>query len=662
MATDVQLQAFQEQLASLDTELNRLSYAENSREAFFRTFLEKSVAVLGHGGGIWLRGEDDKLSPVCQINLASAGIDEGGSQYNLFVNAVKKVFEISGPVVLPAQGGTNVYDGGLGQAGVNNSPYALLFVPLTMLGRIQGVFVLISPPDVDPRAVRGYLGFVQGVCGHAGVFLQRKHVESLEERVNQSEEIHRYISALHSSLDPKRTCFALSNYAQEFLKVYRCMAGTFSPGGRFRMEAVSGVESVVVKSNFIQNISQIARQVCKNNKPLIVDNPNKAVDDIESAGESDILTAARLYMLQANTVVMGIFPISWEQQVVGALIVEKGEEIPFDQSELKQIDWMLVEAGSALSQSLHYRRLPLSLLVRMLAGLRTRLEKTPAVRKLIWAMIIVLVCAAPFLITMQTRVIGSAELTPVNARIAYAAQDGVIESVSIPDDRQVAQNQVLAELDKKIIESELDRVINSMNEADIQLRQARMNGQTVQEQQYMYRMDVLEAEKNKLTEQMKLFEIRSPVDGMVVNRDSELRLLPNKPVTRGEPVLEVVPDDADWQLQVFVPEQDAGKLLRAYDRLSEGEHLNARVILNAYPEKTFTTRVLSVARRAHVESAGSQDYRNVIEVNVAGPEELKETIDPRKGLEGKVAVECGRENLLYIATHEFVDFLRISFF
>ena len=123
-----------------------------------------------------------------------------------------------------------------------------------------------------------------------------------------------------------------------------------------------------------------------------------------------------------------------------------------------------------------------------------------------------------------------------------------------------------------------------------------------------------------------------------------------------------MPDESDWQLLVNVAEDTAGELLKVYDRLEPGRFLEAKIILNAYPDKTFRTKVLSVARRAHVLSTGQQKYRNVIEVRVEGPAELKDNIEPRQGMEGKVAIECGSRSLYYVVTHEFIDFIRVSMF
>jgi hypothetical protein len=372
-------------------------------------------------------------------------------------------------------------------------------------------------------------------------------------------------------------------------------------------------------------------------------------------------------MLQAGTVVMGIFPIHWEKYVVGALIVEKAKEEPIGPEQRKQIEFLLAEAGSALNNSLSYRNLPLSPLVRAAGALRDRIYRMSWVHRAIWATLITVLLSAPFIIQKQVKVIGTAELVPTDARIAYAQQEGVIESVAealtaVPPNRIVKQGEVLASLDMSQIDNEIDRVSNAIMEATYSLDDARNRDLNTTVAVLDSRLKALEAERDKYLLERKQYEIVSPVDGMVITRESEIRQYYSKPVTRGEPMFEIVPEGSSWHLKVNVPEDAAGELLKAYDHLEGDGRLRARVLLNAYPDIKFETYVISVARKANVFTTGDQKYRNVIEVRVAQPEGFAEKVIPRQGMEGKVAIECGERTLFYALTHEFVNFVRVSLF
>ncbi len=686
---DVELDSFQRQLQVLDGQIAEISQSELGLDEYFRLFLDKTVAVLGVGGAIWRVLEEGQLGLLCHMNLAMAGMEQGGRQAGLMSRAITRVLETGAAVVLPGNAGTNVYDGGLGKDGENDSPHTLLFVPIGVAGEITAVFLLISPAEVDPRAVRGYLGFVMGLCARAGEYLQREKIKELQEQLKKADRLREYVSSLHSSLDPRRTCYALANYVQEILGVYRCMAGTYDSRGKFKMESVSGLESVASKSRFIKNISEIAKHVCRNGKPLLVDNPEAvkrmlegkdngsgqlqidssfdgegSIKGISARHSGELVTAARLYMLDADTLVLGVFPIFHNEKVVGALVVEKAVEEPFNKKQRKQIEALINEAGSALDHSIAYRRLPLSPLIRAIASLRDKLYRMAWPKKVMVITLVAAIVIAPFIIPMQVKVIGTAELMPVKARTVYVAQKGIVESVSVPANRHVKKGELLVSLDKRAIDSEIDRVTNSIAEARLALQQAQGSGQATQAKRYQFALAALQAELNKDKIQRDQYDIRAPIAGVIITSPAEIRQLMARPVDRGQPIMEIVPANPDtpWELRVHIPEDEAGDLLKAYSNLAPGRHLKAKIIMKVNPDKTFVSNVLSVSRRAFVMDNGPMKYRNVIEVRVKEPQQMRNYIEPRQGLEGKVAVECGQRNLFYVVTHDFVDFIRISLF
>ena len=660
MSEDVQLKAFQERLMGLGQEIDRLGNTEVGIEGYFRTFLERTISVLGIGGGIWQVSPAGELVRICHMNLSESGLDEEGGQMALLSGAIEKIMQTAGPVVLPGKGASNVFDGGMGEAGVNESPNTLLFVPVISSRKVGAVLLLISPPQVDPRAVRGYLGFLMGLCEKAGVFLQQNQILVLDEQLQRARRIREFISSAHSSLDPKRTCYALANYGQELLGVYRCMAGTYNSRGKFRMESVSGLESVAVKSSFVRGISEVAREVCRNDKVLQVDQPEAA--QMSADDEDDLVTAARVYMLQAGSLVLGVFPIHSEDRVVGAFVVEKAKDEPIDQEQRRQIESLLTEVGGALAHSMQYRNLPFSPLVRGMGALRDKVYRMNWPRKVIWGVILAIILLSPVLVPMQVKVVGTAELVPIEARFAYVGQDGIIEELAeLPADRMVQKGDVLGTLDTQKIDSAINNISSKIATMNLQKAEEIQKDPSL-EQRYEFELSALKAELKMYELQKQDHQIIAPIDGMVITRDDVMRQLLARPVRRGEPILKIVPNNTPWQLTVNVPEDKAGELLKAYQKLAKGETLKARVILNAYPQVKFESEVIAIARRAFVQESGEQKYRNVIEVRVAEPKDFREVVDPREGLKGKVAIECGERPLYYAVTHEFVDFMRVSFF
>lgn len=671
MTTGVRMDPIQKRLAELDATISQLSGAELTLDAYFRDFLDQIVRLLGIGGGVWTVAGPGEMANLCHMNLSVAGLDEGGRQGMLNRQALGRVVDAGQPVVLPGNDSSNVFDGGMGGVVSNESPHTLMYVPISSAEKVDAVLVLISPEGVDPRAVRGYLGFILGLCGKAGEFLRRQKIDKLAGQLSRADRLRQYVSSLHSSLDPQRVCYSLANYGQELLGVYRCIAGSYSSRGKFHIEAVSGLEAVAVKSNMIRSVAEVARQVCRNDKPLLVDNPNAVKSALASGEGDDLIMAARIYMMEAGSLMLGIFPIRHEKQVVGALMVEKATEEPFDDAQRRQIDDMLVEAGTALHNGMTYRHLPLSPVMRAVGATRDKIFRMDRTRRLFWAALLLIVCLAPFVIPWPVKVVGKSELIPVEAHLAYARQQGVIDTVLVKENQSVKKGDILAVMDRRPVESELDRVNNAIAEADLLLSEENKNRSGSSEAARLrFRLNALQAERKKYELEKEQYAIVAPVDGKMITPEHTLRILPGKPTERGESVMEVVPEDTPWELMVYMPEDEAGDLLKAYDGIKDHQkdRLEAKVILNAYPDIKFRTRVLSVAPRATVRTTGEQAYRNVIEVRTEEPfsddgaKRFRDMVDLRQGLEGKVAVECGQRSLFYVLTHEFVDFIRIAIF
>ena len=655
-----QAATFQDRLALLDQEIAVISESELSYEEYFRSFLEQIVSVIGVGGSVWKVG-DGQLTSICHINQAPAGLDQNGTQLNLAQLALKKVCESGDTIVLPAHGSSDLYDGGLGQQAVNNSPYTLLFVPIKISNEVAAVLLLISPEGVDPRAVRGYAGFVNGLCQRAGQFILAEELRSQKQHTDKTDRLRHYVSALHSSLDLSRCGYAIANYSQELLGVFRCTAGTYSSNGKFRIQAVSGLESLAVKSATLKDLETISKIVCKNGKPLIVDNPHSATK-AETAGSDELVTATRLYMLQVDSVMMGIFPIKApEGHVVGALIVEKALEEEFSNSQLQQIDGLMAEAGIAIRNCQKYCELPMLTPMKALSALRDKTLRSSNNKKITWFVVLLLIVLLPHIIHMNVKVTGSSELIAKGGRNIYAQTNGIIASVDIPEDRVVQAGQVIARFDTRITETELTRIANNIDESTIARRQAQSKGLGEEARRLELSIAAMKAEKAKYEYILENHEIKAPFAGIITTRQSEIRELINKPIMAGDVVLEVIPENPQWQFQVNVPEDETGNLLEAWHNLAENQALKAKVIMSAYPDKIFETEVVNLASKAHVETTGDHKYRNVISVTVAVPKELTD-MELRQGMEGKVAIECSEKSLFYVLTHEFTDFVRVNTF
>ena len=177
----------------------------------------------------------------------------------------------------------------------------------------------------------------------------------------------------------------------------------------------------------------------------------------------------------------------------------------------------------------------------------------------------------------------------------------------------------------------------------------------------------LQRDVNKLTETIKSFrkqlellkqkeaqlEIRSPIDGRVVTWNVSDRLL-DRPVNRGENLLEIADPTKEWELEVQMPEKRMGHLAKAAS--STNDKLPVTFFLATNPAEHFEGKVEEVERSAEVRG----EEGNTVLVRVSFDQGMLRSAiaDPKIGASATAKVECGKRAIGYVWFHDLVDFIR----
>jgi len=205
----------------------------------------------------------------------------------------------------------------------------------------------------------------------------------------------------------------------------------------------------------------------------------------------------------------------------------------------------------------------------------------------------------------------------------------------------VRQGQALARLDDRDLQLERSRW-----SAD--LEQLRRRHQVAQASADRAAMGVLAAQMNQTEAQLVLAEERiaratltAPFDGIVVSGDLSQQI--GSPVETGKLLFEVAPLEG-YRVMLEVDDRDI-TYLRTGQR---GE-----LVLSGLPNQR-----LPIAVRRLTPVAVQKDWRNLFTVEAAVTGTPPAGIRP--GMEGVGKVEVGQRSLLWIWTHSFVDWLRLT--
>ena len=158
-----------------------------------------------------------------------------------------------------------------------------------------------------------------------------------------------------------------------------------------------------------------------------------------------------------------------------------------------------------------------------------------------------------------------------------------------------------------------------------------------------------------LTERLRLLDerlsrliVRSPIAGVVTTFQAE-QLLQNRPVGRGEVLLQVMDDRGDWRLELEVQEHRLGHVQRAQETVPGPRDVEFSLLTQ--PERTYNGQTTAVATR----TVTSTERGTVVEMFA----DLDQQSLPQRtiGAEVRARIDCGKKPLGYVLFGDVWEFV-----
>jgi RND family efflux transporter MFP subunit len=365
-----------------------------------------------------------------------------------------------------------------------------------------------------------------------------------------------------------------------------------------------------------------------------VQHPAPAGDEVGALAHAD--SARRLGVAAMMSV-----PVRHESQTVGVLTFERMEGQPFDTAEREIAAALGVVLGPVWAlQRANERGIAGRLRDGLREGWREIAGPDHPGLKLIGGTLAALLLGLGLWAT-EHRVSARTVVQGATQAAAVAPFDGYLAAAPVRAGETVSQGQTLAVLDDRDLQLERSRWL-------AEREQLQRRYQLAQSQADRAAMSVLAAQVNQVEAQLTLAEERmarativAPFDGIVVSGDLSQQI--GSPVETGRVLFEVAPLQG-YRVMMEVDDRDIV-------RLAEGQ--TGELVLSGMPD-----RRLPIAVRRITPVATPRDGRNVFEV------EAQITTDAvpglRPGMEGIGKVGVGERSLLWIWTHGFTDWLRLT--
>jgi len=360
------------------------------------------------------------------------------------------------------------------------------------------------------------------------------------------------------------------------------------------------------------------------------------------------VTNGAVFLLRCHTALASVYkvgtiltiPFAVNGRIAGAILIERPSDKPFDRTEIEHYEQIVSMVGPVLEVR---RRDEQSLLHRVKKSFKQPLLKLFGPGHLalkLGVITFLLTIAILTFISGKYRVTGTARLTALTQRVVVAPQDGYIAEASVRPGDIVQNKDILGALDDKDLNLEHRKWLSQLKQLKTEHRDAFARHDRSRVAIIKARIDQAEARLNLVNEQLIRTRFAAPFDGMIVSGDLSQAL--GSPVEKGQVLFTVAPLDA-YRVILKVDERDI-------DNVKKGQYGN--LVLSGMPGKPL---IFTVEKITPVSIA--EEGRNYFQVE-AKIDDKSDLLRP--GMEGVAKIEIDRRKLLWILTHNLVDWWRLA--
>ncbi len=320
---------------------------------------------------------------------------------------------------------------------------------------------------------------------------------------------------------------------------------------------------------------------------------------------------------------------------------------------------MAKQSSLALQNALQYRALPTLPFARR----RTRASGQPTARlaKIAAALAGLAFIASLFFIRADFDVYADGELQPFEQQHVFAPFDGRVASIAVQHGDRVAANSVLLELSSPELELESQRVqgefdttqkrLSAIESSLLEINSASKPdeprfSQLAAEQQELEQVRAGQQQQLALLRQQReQLVVHCPISGVVTTWELE-QLLLNRPVQRGQQLLNIANLEGPWVAELKVPDDRIGHVL---EEKRHRNHMTASFQLATNRGVEYEGSLRHISARTETTDDKRSVVRLTFDVN-------KQRIhDLRPGATIHAKIHCGQRSIAYVWFHDVVE-------
>lgn len=615
-------------LAQLERQLNRLEQqtaADDLSAKEFHAALQDAVAVLVEGppAELWLVStsvtspdelRDTTSSPESNSDTIVRRFNSDGSTSSVDNSAAHNIRKL-------VESGSYLSDSRQRESNTNSAGFSAGIIPGTRCVLTVSIDRILVPKDSATQALTSIVTL-------AAAFLARYLLTHSQDQRKADLVLVQLGRQLAVS---KTTAQAASAIAQELavLLPHGRVTVLIPAGNRLHPVAVSGVRDPNPDSETCRAITQTAQSI-----------PDDGWTPLSKVAESNS-AAKTLLDQQMERVRVLRLRRSENDSELAQMILEAGR-----QDNTHRLDDHFFDQLSATA---------IGVLQKVADAERTWIQRLLPSSGIAWLVVAIAVIAYLMLWPARFEVEVNGHVSAENHRRLFAPDDGVIADVSFRHRQRVDQDDPLLRLDNPDLLLELKGV-----EGEIQTTAAELSSVlaerltaddptlSAKEQRLQTRLESLEEQQRLIEARSQHLQVNAPFAGRVFRHNPQQDLVA-RPVQRGQLLLELVPDDANWQLEVFVPDHLERYAREALQR--DGISPVVRFLLRSAPEREYASKLTELDFAVQIRD-GVAVCQGIADLSEQDLPEL------RPGATVIARIDCGTRPIGFVWFRELIHYGR----
>lgn len=333
-------------------------------------------------------------------------------------------------------------------------------------------------------------------------------------------------------------------------------------------------------------------------------------------------------------------PFVHEDAVFAVLTMERSEAKPFDQETINICEQTLAMISPYLKLKQNEELMWFQKLNLMARDFFSNLLGYQYLGLKLSGFVAFIIMAIGSVIDGDFRIQADSVLEGRVQRIISAPMDGFIDSTEVRAGNTVAKGQIMARMEGADLNLEKKRLLGEKQQLKREHLEAMAKRDWVQVRVINSQFAQIDAKIKLKKEQLRRTLITAPFDGVVIEGDLSQSL--GAPVGRGDSLFKIAPLDG-YRVILKVNERDI-----SYIRQGQQGILG----LSSLPDKKFPLQIEHVT-----EVARADDGSNIFRVEAA-LSEIPKLLRP--GMEGVGKIEIGQKKLIWIWTHEMLDWIKLK--